>query len=463
MVYFQKKNEKGVLSCMFKSKKNKRKEKKELFLLKCIKNKSVRNKFLFTFFILLIYEFGSKLTLPFINQEVLKQATKTNSLVSLINTVSGGSLDQMSLFAMGVGPFITASIVIQLLSSDVIPYLTQLKEQGEKGQVKTDRITRIVSIFCGAIQSFGIVYMLSSQQISTSASGVSNSVNLIDPTNYWYKIAFLVMVMVAGSMISLWFGDLIEEYGIGNGVSLLIFAGIVRRFPRQISTAISSLLTTYGSKGYTWASLYIVLIMVLVLLVVILQFAEIHLPIYRPSSIAKDKLNYLPIKVNTPGVMPVIFAASLMTVPLQLVYLFKNTDLQKTFENYLCFQTWYSVIIYVVLILLFSFFYTKVQIDPEKVSENLAKGKTVIPNVNPGKETEVYLNSTLNHIMVWGALGLVIIAAIPYVLPLISPAITSSSAIGGTGIIIVVGVLVECKIKVEGFIKENRYEKYKQL
>ena len=449
---------------MLKRKSNKKKKDKQQFcIIKCFANKDVRKKIIITFLLLIVFQFGSRITLPFINTSVLSQATDSNSLVTLINTISGGSIDQMSLFALGVGPYITSSIVIQLLSSDVIPYLTRLKDQGEKGQIKMDRITRIVAILCGAIQAFGIVYMLSSQQISVASGSAAGSVALIDSQHYWAKLAFIVLIMVAGSMVSLWFGDLIEEYGIGNGVSLLIFAGIVRKFPRQIYAALTGIMSSYGSKGYTWACLYIALILILVLLVVILQHAEIHIPIYKPSSISKDKLNYLPLKVNTPGVMPVIFAASLMTVPLQIVYLFKNTDLQGKFQNFLGFQTWYSILIYAILILLFSFFYTKIQIEPEKVSENLAKGRTVIPNVNPGEDTEKYINSTLNHIMVWGAAGLVIVSVIPYLLPLVSSAISSSSAIGGTGIIIVVSVLVECKIKLNSFIKENRYEKYRKL
>lgn len=442
-------------------KKKKIKKKNGSAFIQCITNKEIRKRIAFTFFILLAYELGSKLTLPFINTQVLSQATSSNSLLTLISTVSGGSLDQMSLFALGVGPYITASIIIQLLSSDVIPYLTKLKDQGEKGRIKSDHITRIASLFCGGLQAFGIVYMLSVQKFSVSAG--SETLSIIDGDGLWIKIAFISFVMVAGSSIALWFGDLIEEYGIGNGVSLLIFAGIIRKFPQQISSTWEGISDTYGSKAVTWMCLYIVLIMVLVLLVVILQHAEIRIPIFHPSTIQKDKLNYMPIKVNTPGVMPVIFAASLMTVPLQIVYLFDNAALQKGVQKFLGLNTWYSVLIYAVLILLFSFFYTKIQIDPEKVSENLAKGKTVIPSVQPGRQTESFLNSTLNHIMVWGAFGLMIIALIPYVLPLCTDAVSSSTAIGGTGIIIVVGVLVECKIKVSGFIKENRYEKYRQL
>lgn len=442
-------------------KKKKTKRKKGSAFIQCVTNKEIRKRFVFTFFILLAYELGSKLTLPFINTEVLSQATSSNSLLTLISTVSGGSLDQMSLFALGVGPYITASIIIQLLSSDVIPYLTKLKDQGEKGRIKSDHITRIASLFCGGLQAFGIVYMLSVQKFAVATG--SETLSIVDGGTQWFKIAFISFVMVVGSIIALWFGDLIEEYGIGNGVSLLIFAGIVRKIPQQFSNALEGISNAYGSKAITWMCLYAALTMILVLLVVILQHAEIRIPIFHPSSIQKDKLNYMPIKVNTPGVMPVIFAASLMTVPLQIVYLFDNAGVQKVFQRFLGLGTWYSVLIYAVLILLFSFFYTKIQIDPEKVSENLAKGKTVIPSVQPGKQTELFINSTLNHIMVWGAFGLMIIAVIPYILPLCTEAVSSSTAIGGTGIIIVVGVLVECKIKVGGFIKESRYEKYRQL
>lgn len=438
-----------------------RKKDKSSMLMKCIRSREIRKRLLITFGILVLFQFGAKLTLPFVDTSILKQMSGNNSVLSLLSMVSGGSLDQMSLFALGVGPYITASIIIQLLSSDVIPYLTNLKEQGEKGRIKQDRIIRVTALFCGTIQAFGITYALASQSVPvTGGDGSISYQTMIPGDGYWGKIAFLTLVMVAGSMIALWLGDVIEEYGIGNGVSLLIFSGIVRKFPSQTSEVVNGILSSGTSKGYSLLCVYGIVTMMIILLVVMLQHAEIRIPIYKPSSTAKDKLNYLPLKVNTPGVMPVIFASTLMMVPLQIVSMFAGENTNSIATKYLGLGTYQSILIYVILILLFSFFYTKIQIDPEKTAENLSKSKTIIPNVEPGKQTEKYINLTLNHIMVWGALGLIIVAVLPYILPLWINGIPRGAAIGGTGIIIVVGVLVECKIRLNSFIKENRYKIY---
>lgn len=423
------------------------------------KNKEFQKRLWFTIFLLIVYEFGSMITLPGVNRGILEMQTKSNSFIQLLNMVGGGSLDRMSLFALGVTPFITASIVVQLMASDVIPALTRMKDQGIKGQNKLDRITRILTIILAFIQGYGIVMLLTRGQ-PTYANGAISYISMLDNNSIWMVLR-ICLLMVAGSMIAIWFGDLLTMHGLGNGASMIICAGILMRMPNQMAEIYTTL--TGGGHMKTFIG-YLASVLILVVAIVVLQLSERHIPIWDPSSrisaVNDEGTNFLPLKVNTPGVMPIIFASSLMMVPLQILQMLKKEDWINMINNYLGLQTWYSVLIYAALVILFSFFYSKVQINPEKVAENLTKNGTFIPGYQPGKETETYINKTLNHIMVFGAIALTIVAVIPYLLPMFTK-LTSSTAIGGTSILIIVGVLIELEVQVKGLLHKDRYEKFR--
>lgn len=387
------------------------------------------------------------ITLPGINTAIVEAQMQTSSFLQLASLVGGGSIDKMSLFALGVSPFITANIIIQMLSSDVVPYLSRLREQGIKGHNKMDRITRIATLFLAAFQGYGIIVTLS-----------KGGLPVLTDTSLWGTL-MIILLMVTGTMITLWFGDLLTIYGLGNGASMIIAAGILMKIPGQISQAY----TLLENQWFYW---YLAGIFLIVMAVVVLQKAELHIPIWDPSSRIKainDKdTNFLPLKVNTAGVIPIIFASAFLTAPLQVLQIIGNEDLYDKLVPYFGLNSWMSIGIYAVLIILFSFFYAKIQVDPKKVSENLRKRNSFIPNIQPGEQTEKYISRTLSHIMVYGSLGLTVIAIIPYITSMLT-SLPSGLALGGTGIIIVVGVLIEISTQIRGLNTKERYNVFRTV
>ncbi len=265
-------------------------------------------------------------------------------------------------------------------------------------------------------------------------------------------------------MFLVWIGDQISVKGIGNGISMVIMAGIVGRMPQQFSAAWTSLAGGEAASGLWLFAAYVLFYLVIIVFVTLINTAELKIPIqYTSSSLAiqkSTKMNYLPLKVNSASVIPVIFAQSLMMAPLQIASFFPAKDWMTTMNSWLGMKTWYSLTIYVVLIILFTFFYTKMQINPEKVAENLGKSGAYIPSVRPGKQTEDYINKVLSRITVLGALCLAVIAVLPHLMPLVWPEMPGSMAIGGTGMIIVVGVALETVRQVQGLITQKSYKNY---
>jgi preprotein translocase subunit SecY len=273
------------------------------------------------------------------------------------------------------------------------------------------------------------------------------------------------MVFTAGSMFLVWLGDQISTKGIGNGISMVIMAGIVGRMPEQFSSAWETLITGDVANGAVIFAVYILLYLLIIVFVTLINTAELRIPIQYTSSsmtLAKNsKMNYLPLKINSASVIPVIFASSIMMAPIQIASFFQNGESwYTTMQNWLGMSTWYSILIYLVLIVFFTFFYSKMQINPEQVAENLGKSGAYIPSVRPGKTTEVYIDKALSRITVLGAAALALIAVLPHLMPLIWPDMPSSMTLGGTGMIIVVGVAIETVRQVQGLITQKSYKKY---
>ena len=378
----------------------------------------------------------------------------------MINMLGGGGLEQLSIFAMGVGPYITASIIIQLLSMDVIPALTELAKGGATGKKQIDRYTRYLAVVLSFFQASTLVYSFSTQYKTLLVNGSG-----------WASILYVATLLTAGSMFILWIGDRISMKGIGNGVSMIIAAGIISRLPYQFTTAWQTLVDPSNSSatfnGILTFGLYIVSYLLIIVFVVFMQTAERKIPIQYTSSTVttrKKDMTYLPLKINSASVIPVIFASAIMVAPLQICKMvWPAAGWVKTLETYMGMQTPVSLVIYVVLILLFTFFYTKLQVDPEKIAENLGKSGTYIPGIRPGTETKEYVNKVLCRITVLGAIGLAFIAVLPHALPLI-PGINlpQSMGIGGTGIIIVVGVAMETVKQIEGRLTQKSYRGFQQ-
>lgn len=418
-------------------------------------NKDIRNRILFTLFAFLVYRLGSAITVPDVNTADLVAGIEDNSLFAMINLLGGGGLEQFSIFALGVTPYITASIIIQLLSMDVVPHLSELAKNGATGRKTLDKYTRYLAVVFAFVQSFSLVYGFSQTYTTLIEGGVTMA-----------KIMYIATIFTAGSMFLVWIGDQISMKGIGNGISMVIMAGIVGRMPQQFADAWTTLIgaeSTIENGAWLFAG-YILVYLLIIIFVTLINTAERRIPIqYTSSSIQLSKRsesNYLPLKVNSASVIPVIFASSLMMAPLQIASFFPSNDIIRTMQDWLGLQTWYSLVIYVLLILFFTFFYTKMQINPEKISENLGKSGAYIPSVRPGTETKNYVNKVLSRITVLGSICLALIAVLPHIMPLIWTDMPTSMALGGTGMIIVVGVAIETVRQVQGLITQKSYKKY---
>lgn len=418
-------------------------------------NKDIRNRILFTLFAFLVYRLGSAITVPDVNTADLVAGIEDNSLFAMINLLGGGGLEQFSIFALGVTPYITASIIIQLLSMDVVPHLSELAKNGATGRKTLDKYTRYLAVVFAFVQSFSLVYGFSQTYTTLIEGGVTMA-----------KIMYIATIFTAGSMFLVWIGDQISMKGIGNGISMVIMAGIVGRMPQQFTDAWTTLIGAESTieNGAGLFVGYILVYLLIIIFVTLINTAERRIPIqYTSSSIQLSKRsesNYLPLKVNSASVIPVIFASSLMMAPLQIASFFPSNDIIRTMQDWLGLQTWYSLVIYVLLILFFTFFYTKMQINPEKISENLGKSGAYIPSVRPGTETKNYVNKVLSRITVLGSICLALIAVLPHIMPLIWTDMPTSMALGGTGMIIVVGVAIETVRQVQGLITQKSYKKY---
>lgn len=413
------------------------------------KNKEIRNKILFTLAMLLIYRVGSAIPVPGVDATKLASQISDNSVLSMMNLLGGGALERLSVFAMGVTPYITASIIIQLLSMDLIPALTEMTKSGQTGRMKMEKITRYLGVVLSFVQAYSLVYGFDKQYSVLANSSLSG---------YLYTAT----VLTAGTMFLIWLGDRISMKGICNGLSIIIFAGIVSNMPSQFVQVWNVLAggTTQGElfNGILQFALFVLLYIIIIVFVVVMETAVRKIPIQYTNSSSYTRGNdvtFLPLKINSASVIPVIFAQSIMTAP-QIVISFFNQDLYKTLQTYLSLSSTTGLILYAVLTFLFTFFYTDLQVDPDQVADNLSKSGAYIPGIRPGNETKTYLHKVLNRITVLGAIALVFVATLPYILPMFT-SLPSSISIGGTGIIIVVGVAMETIAQLKGQLTTKAY------
>lgn len=413
------------------------------------KNKDTRNKILFTLAMLLIYRIGSAISVPNVNADTLAAQISDNSILSMMNLLGGGALERLSVFAMGVTPYITASIIIQLLSMDVIPALTEMTKSGQTGRMKMEKVTRYLGVVLSFVQAYSLVYGFDVQYRV-----------LENPTISGYL--YTATVLTAGTMFLVWLGDRISMKGIGNGLSIIIFAGIVANMPASFVQVYQVLAggATQGElfNGILQFALYCLLYLAIIVFVIIMETAVRKIPIqYTNSTTIRGgaDITYLPLKINSASVIPVIFAQSIMTAP-QIIISFFNADLYQKLSSFLSLTTPIGLTIYAVLTILFTFFYTDLQVDPEKVAENLGKSGAYIPGIRPGAETKTYLHKVLNRITVLGAIALTIVAVIPFLLPMFT-SLPASTSVGGTGIIIVVGVAMETMAQLKGQLTQKQY------
>lgn len=415
------------------------------------KQKDIRTKILFTLGILFIFRLGAGIPVPMVDTAALLAGLEDNSVLGMMNLLGGGALQRFSVFAMGVGPYITASIIVQLLAMDVVPALSEMAKNGHNGKKQLDRITRYAAVFLGLFQAYTLTY----------AFNVNYGI-LQNPSISTYL--YISIVLTAGTMFLLWLGDRISQFGIGNGISIIIFAGIVSHIPFDFQNVFNILVDTSSNAalfaGVMNYLLFIGLYLVIIILIIFMNSAVRKIPIqYTTSNLRKGKsdVTFLPLKINSANVIPVIFAAAVMTAPSTAFSFFSQTQGLYTFFNDLFnFRSVHGLAIYAVLVILFTFFYTNLQVDPQKIADDLGKQGTYIPGIRPGSETKEYLAKVLNRITVLGALFLTFIAVLPYLLPMITN-LPTNVAVGGTGIIIVVGVAIETMKDLEGQLTQKVY------
>lgn len=438
------------------------------------KNKDIVNRIFFTIMILFVIRIGAAITVPGVTATgELSNALNGASAVALMDLLGGGALSNFSIFALGVSPYITAQIIIQLLQKDVLPALTELSKQGQYGRKKTEMATRYLTLMLGAVQAYGIIKTMENSQYIT--------INM--DLNFW-TYAYIITIMLAGAMTVMWLGDQITEKGLGNGISVIIFAGCIRSLPIQISTAFKTWISPdyYKDaqlliKGSFQFALYILAFLLILAFVVFIELSIRKIPVQhsgksggQTSSMAKA--SFLPIKVNSAGVIPVIFASSIMMAP-SVIASFISSDAKPEWLKIFSYSetytmpwfdgsTWempWGLVIYVALILIFAFFYASIQIDPEHLAENFRKNGSYIPGIRPGNETERYVKKVVNRVTFIGAFALAFIAALPVVLTLSGVfGDNSSLAIGGTGLIISVGVSIEIMNQIDGLLAGKTYD-----
>lgn len=410
-------------------------------------NREVQKKIGFTVFIFMVYRLGCILTVPGVNKDLL--SISSDSIFSIMNLFSGGSLANFSIFALGVGPFITSSIVTELLS-DVIPVLSEWKEEGEKGRKKAERLNRYFGCVLAIVQGWSITYAFNHQYGLISDPSISS---------YMY----IIVMLVAGTTAISWLADQITLRGIGNGMSMIIFAGIVAELPNTFignfnATITSAIGTDSLTQGVVHFVGFTVLYLLLVLGVVCVESAEKRIPIMASAKLSNGTTSsYMPIKVNPAGVIPIIFAQSIITVP-QTVISFFNQDLYTKVSSVLSFGSWSGIAIYCALTFLMTFFYTSVVLDKEDLAANFKKQGFFIPGVHTGKDTEKALSLAINRTTLVGAVALTVMAGLPYILAQFA-SVTSTAALGGTGIIVAVGVAIETINGISTLQMENRYER----
>ena len=406
------------------------------------KNKDLQKRILFTLFVLFIFKLGTTIIVPGVD------TSNFNNLgyFELLNVFGGGALEKFSILALGVMPYITASIVVQLLQMDIIPYFAELGKQGHTGRTKLNQITRIMGIVLAFIQ--GYVFSFAFLKNGT-------------PLEYMQ----FATVLTAGTAFLLWLGDQITAKGVGNGISLIIMAGIIATIPNMFVQAFNALIksgtTQEVTLGIVSFALYVLVYIGIIVGIVFIENAERRIPIQyaNKSNAILGKQNYIPFKLNSAGVMPVIFASAIMSVPSILATVIKNDSLSIFVSKWLTMNTITGFILYVILIIAFAYFYTFLQLKPKEMAENLQKNGGFIPGVRPGKETIDYVSKILKRITIVGAIFLSILAGLPIIFGMVFTSLPSSVSIGGTGLLIVVGVALETYKQIESELVTRNYSK----
>ena len=411
----------------------------------------IRKKILYTMMILVIFRIGAvAFPVPFLDPNALRSMLEGGqSLLGFVDMMSGGAFANATIFAMSISPYITSSIVIQLLSV-AIPALEKLAKEGADGRKKLNRITRYTTVALAAIQAFAYYILMKNMNAVSYTEGFSGV----------FAAIVIILMFTAGSMLVVWLGELIDKNGIGNGISMILFAGIISRTPHVIGTMVAYL--KMGAKYYFFVPMVAVLFIALIAFIIVMTNAERRIPVQYAKRVVGRKMyggqsSHVPIKVNMSGVMPIIFASSILSIP-GLIQGFVDPDASSIWGKILGalgYNSWLYAILYFGLIILFNYFYVAIQYNPVEMANNLRKNNGGIPGIRPGKPTTEYISKVISRVTLVGAAFLGIIA----ILPIIVGKMTGMNiALGGTSIIIVVGVALDTTRQLESQMMMRHYK-----
>ncbi len=441
-------------------------------MLKTIRNAwsipDLRRKILFTLLIIVVFRIGSVITVPFLDTEALKAVMNpddwTNTMLSYLNTLSGGAFSNATIFAMGITPYINSSIIMQLLCV-AIPPLERMAKEGEAGRRKIGAITRYVTVGLGLIQGTAYYFYLH----NTAAADGSRVTLYNDGFEMWFSAIVIILVFTAGTAVMMWLGEQINSHGIGNGISILLFAGIVAQFPQIINTLGAFWNLGFGANGATgqtqyfiFVPLWIIIFIAVIWVITFMQDSERRIPIQYAKRVVGRKMyggqsSHLPIKVTLGGVLPIIFASSILSIPSTINMFLKIKDgFWGAFFEAFSTTGWLYMVLYFLFIIMFAYFYTSIQYNPIEMANNLKSNNGTVPGIRPGAPTAEYIKKILSRITLIGALFLALIAMVPLIYGVVTN--MGRMSISGTSIIIVVGVALETVKQLESQMMMRHYK-----
>ena len=420
------------------------------------KIQELRQRIIFTAWLLIVIRFGSHVTLPGVDAKILAEAVRSqssNTLFGLYDLFVGGAFSNAAIFALGIMPYISSSIVIQLLGA-VIPYFQKLTKEGEEGRKKITQLTRYGTVFVCLLQAWGVSVQLSSM----TAGGVPIVPAAVQ--GFGFHVSTMI-VLTAGTVFIMWLGEQITERGIGNGISLIIFIGIVARFPHAVLDEYQ--LVSSGARGLIVELIVVALMVLIIAGIVLITQASRRIPVQYAKRVVGRKVyggitQYIPMRINTAGVMPIIFAQSIMFIPNTILTFFPDNEFLQSTAKYFNYTSATYSVIYAIMIIFFTYFYTAVAFNPKDVAETMQKQGGFIPGIRPGKNTSDFIDNILTKITLPGSVFLAIIAILPAFM--IRMGVTSSFAsfFGGTSLLIVVGVGLDTLQQIESHLLMRHYD-----
>ncbi len=406
----------------------------------------LRVRILNTMGFLIIFRLGSFIVLPGVDPVILEQNAVTGGIFDLLNTFLGGSFSRASIFALGIMPYISASIIVQLLGF-AVPYFQKMQKEGDSGRKRLNQITRVLTIFITGFQSYGYI------------RGTIPTEAITTPGLFFY--ASSIIILIAGTMFCMWLGERITDKGIGNGISMLIMIGIVSRFPGAI---IDEAVNNRGMQGALLFIIELLALFFVVMGVIMLTQATRRIPIQYAKQVIGNKLyggkrDFIPLKLNSAGVMPIIFAQALMFIPALLAGIWRDSDIGayigSTFSD---FTSWQYNLLFGSLILIFTFFYTAITINSNDIADNLKRNGGFVPGIKPGKQTAEFIDTVLSRITFPGAMFLVIVAILPAFAVRAGVGQNFAQFYGGTSLLIMVGVILDTLQQIESYLLMRHYE-----